>query len=290
MTAAAAVAREFNHEELFLERYDRLYKWALQLTSPDRELAKDLVQDAFVHFMRFSGDLVSINNIDNYLFGVVRNTHLSHIRRNSRQQHEQLPTFDFNAVELLVIVDPRRQMRMKDELRAICHYACARKETSITGSVLILRFFHGYFPSEIARLMHSTRNRVDVQLRVARSEAIACLRKASRRINTAPPLSSSGAACVPPDILTELREKIFATTRGDCYLLDQLAKIFQARKAVSRGTLSHLVSCARCLDETNRLLGLPLLNQRDAIDVLRRETDRPPYGRGGGNPIIAPPK
>src|SRR5262249_2629158 len=132
MTSAVSVARELNHEEIFLERYNRLLKWAFQLTRPDRELAKDLVQESFIQFTCASNSLITINNIDNYLFGVVRNTYLSHRRRISRQFQEPLADADFDGSKTLMLsVDPRRQIRINDELRAICHYACARKDTSI---------------------------------------------------------------------------------------------------------------------------------------------------------------
>ena len=42
------------------------------------------------------------------------------------------------------------------ELRQVCQYACDRKETSRAGSVLILRFLHGYYPREIAQIMRAT--------------------------------------------------------------------------------------------------------------------------------------
>src|SRR5262245_12256182 len=145
MNTATAAARKQNHEEIFLERYNLLLKWATQLTKPDRELAKDLVHDAFIQFTVAAGDLITINNIDKYLFGVVRNTYLSHRRRNLRQRQEQLTEILLDASKIhLLSVDPRRQIQFSDQLRAICRHACVRKETSITGSIFILRFFHGY--------------------------------------------------------------------------------------------------------------------------------------------------
>lgn len=280
MTAAVGIAKDpknQKHEEIFLDRYSHLLKWAYQLTRPDRELAKDLVQEAFLHFTLAAGDLLTINNIDKYLYGVVRNAYLSHLRRGSRQHQEQLPALEFEAPKSAPLtVDPRHLIQVQDELRAICHHACARKETSITGSVLILRFFHGYVPSEVARLIHSSRNIVDVQLRSARSEAIACLGNpgsASADRNSLFRLRPKSRIQLAPDLLTELREEIFATRRGRCFDSHQLKEIYRNHKALPRATLSHLVSCPRCLDEANRLLGLSPLRERDAIDVLGRTSD-----------------
>jgi len=280
MTVAAGAAKDPSHEELFLQRYNRLLKWASQLTKPDHELAKDLVQESFLQFTLSAGDLLTITNIDNYLFGVVRNAYLTHLRQRSRHLHEPLPNFDFNSTEnLFLIVDPRPHIQVKDELRAICRHACLRKESSVTASILILRFFHGYVPSELARLLHSSRNIVDVQISSARSEAIACLGSQ----NSAPrPAKASfirkrsrGDSRLAPDLLTELRQEIFATRRGECLDLQQLKEIYHTHKPMPRSTLSHLVSCPRCLDEVNKLLGLTPLHERNAIDLLGRSSEAP---------------
>ena len=57
------------------------------------------------------------------------------------------------------------------ELACVCRYACLRKGSSKAGSILILRFFHGYFPSEIAQIARCTPHLVDDWLRIARREA-----------------------------------------------------------------------------------------------------------------------
>jgi len=280
MTAAAGAAKDPSHEELFLERYNRLLKWAAQLTKPDHELAKDLVQESFLQFTLSAGDLLTITNIDNYLFGVVRNAYLTHLRQRSRHLHEPLPSFDFDSAEnLFLIVDPRPHIQVKDELRAICRHACMRKESSVTASILILRYFHGYVPSELAKLLHSSRNIVDVQISSARSEAIASLGSQNSVLQSGKGSLSDKRSRknlgLPPDLLTELRQEIFATRRGECLDVQQLKNIYLTHKPMPRSTLSHLVSCPRCLDEANKLLGLTPLRERNAIDVLGRSSDAP---------------
>lgn len=162
---------------------------------------------------------------------------------------------------------------------AICQHACTRKEKSITASVLILRFFHGYVPREVAKLTQSSRNIVDVHLNSARAEALACVgssklvrtRKRSttqRKRKTRTPMGN--------DLLSELREEIFATRRGECFDTIALRNIYHSKKAVSRTTLSHLVSCPHCLDNANALLGLRPLRERNAIDFLGRSSEERP--------------
>ncbi|MGH9945538.1 MAG: hypothetical protein ACRD9R_24555, partial [Pyrinomonadaceae bacterium] len=77
-----------------------------------------------------------------------------------------------------------------------------------------------------------------------------------------------------PDFSTELRREIFAARLGECFTPGRLLNLYQGgATGVPRSALSHLVSCPRCLDEANRLLDLPLLQERSAMDVLGIEPD-----------------
>src|SRR6266496_5709681 len=137
---------ELSHEDLFIERYQRLLNRALQLTERNRQEAEDLLHDAFVHFTLVRPDLNAINNLDNYMLTILRNLHLSHIRRAARSAHGPRSLVDFDSLQIgLRADDLRTQMQIHDELRLICHYACVRKDTSKAGSVLLLRFFRGYY-------------------------------------------------------------------------------------------------------------------------------------------------
>jgi len=70
------------HEELFLERYGRLRACALQLTENDREQAEDLVHDTYVQFTLARPDLNAIGNLNGYLYTMMRNLHVSQLRRS----------------------------------------------------------------------------------------------------------------------------------------------------------------------------------------------------------------
>jgi hypothetical protein len=45
------------------------------------------------------------------------------------------------------------QLQCADLLVRACDFACHRKETSLAAGVLILRYFHGYYPGEICLLL-----------------------------------------------------------------------------------------------------------------------------------------
>src|SRR5215470_7933621 len=163
-------------ENIFVEKYDRLHAWALQITERDQELAEDLLHDVFIQFTLNEPDLNKISNLDGYLYSMLRNLHLAKIRRETRNTLEQLSIVEYDSAEVgLRTVDLRDQIQAQDDLRRVCQYACSRKQTAKPGSVLILRFFHGYYPEEIARVLRSPRPSIDTWLRFARKEGRACL-------------------------------------------------------------------------------------------------------------------
>jgi len=130
-------------EQLFTERYESLLAWAMRLTNQQRDAAEDLVQDAFVQFVLGRTRLEEIENIDGYLRRMLRYMHVSRLSRSAQHLHETaLSVADYDSCRLgWTAIEPPRRMQAFEELHQICAYACARKESSRAGSVLILRFF-----------------------------------------------------------------------------------------------------------------------------------------------------
>jgi RNA polymerase sigma factor (sigma-70 family) len=283
----------YSHEEVFLQRYDRLLGWTLSLTGHNQERAEDLVQDAFIQFTLSRPDLDSIHNLEGYLFAIVRNLHLSQIRREARNPIKPLDLIEYDSAEMgLRYLDPRAQAQVRDQLRSICQYACIRKETSKAGSVLILRFFHGYYPGEIAQVMNGPRRAVDDWLRIARREA-KLFAENPRRLGLskeplAVALSNLTFDDTPFTFLSEFRRAIFASRQGQCLSIERLKGLYSNQtEPIDSTILGHIVSCPRCLDEVNRLLGLPPLSDRYPTDMLG------PDGRsknGNGNAPFTGPK
>jgi RNA polymerase sigma factor (sigma-70 family) len=272
------------YEDLFMDRYDRLLAWAMQLTDHDLQQAEDLVHDVFVKFALTRPDLQRIDNLDGYFYISLRNTYRSQVRRAGRGSMQQLSLLDYDSVELgLRFVESRHLIRVQDELFLICRYACCRKETAKSASVLILRYFLGYFPSEIAKILHIERQAVAELLRVARAEA--------RLIVQDPHRLGFVMQCPTPeprwihtqltidDLLTALWDQIFGACSGACLPRRELRQRYQnaERRPVDREALAHLVSCRRCLDEVNRTLGLLLLADRNPTDF----TGPDPGSKGG---------
>jgi RNA polymerase sigma factor (sigma-70 family) len=276
------------HEETFLARYGKLLGWALHLTGGNREQAEDLVHDAFIQYTFTRPHLAGIQNLDGYLYSMLRNLRLSQIRRRERLPGQSLSALQYDSAELsLRVIDPRDQIKVQDELRQICRYACIRKETSKAGSVLLLRFMLGYYPREIAQVMRGSRQAAEERLRAARGEARLFLENPGglHFIGRKPDeesLDPDGYARTTEEFLQDLRNAVFKSCRGDCLSAGRVAALYrEGEPPIEAETLAHIVSCPRCLDAVNRLLSLPLLSERYPTDTLGTDT-RPKGGGGGG--------
>lgn len=295
----AAAQSEPSREQLFTERYEALLAWALQLTR-QQESAEDLVQDAFVQFMLGRTQLEEIENIDGYLRRVLRNMYISRVTRLAQRLRDSAFSLaDFDTLRLgWTAIEPPRRMQAAEQLHQICAYACFRKESSRAGSVLILRFFLDYFPTEIASILSSNRHCVDQWQRLARREVKvfiedpARLRFVDAKANAARPWAKYPSSDC--DLMLALRAMIFESRQGACLAREQLETAYDAgtSEALSTTELAHVVSCRTCLDTVNATLGLPLLEERySAEDCSRDEPPRDATGGGGsGDEHVPVPK
>jgi RNA polymerase sigma factor (sigma-70 family) len=275
-------------EQLFTERYAGLLAWAMRLTNQQRDLAEDLVQDAFVQFMLGRTRLEEIENIDGYLRRMLRYMHVSRLSRSAQHlQEAALSVADYDSCRHgWTAIEPPRRMQAFEELHQICTYACSRKESSRAGSVLILRFFHEYFPTEIAALLNSSRHCVDQWQGLARREVKLFMNEPGRLsfVNAARPADRKQIRYLRSDcdLMLELRQIIFNSRQGDCLSQVELEEIYSGGNAdaLTTAKLAHIVSCAGCLDAVNELLGLPLLAQRYRGEPSRPQ--EPPSDTSGG--------
>lgn len=275
-------------EQLFTERYESLLVWAMRLTNQQRDAAEDLVQDAFVQFVLGRTRLEEIENIDGYLRRMLRYMNVSRLNRSAQHLHEAaLSVADYDSCQLgWTAIEPPRRMQAFEELHQICSYACARKESSRAGSVLILRFFHDYFPTEIAGILNSSRHCVDQWQRLARREVKVFMEEPSRLrfVNDAKPADTHNVKYLKSDcdLMLELRQMIFNSRRGECLSPEDWDEIYNGDNAdaLTTARLAHIVSCRACLDAVNSLLGLPSLAQR--YQAQPPEPKGPPGDAGGG--------
>jgi RNA polymerase sigma factor (sigma-70 family) len=274
----AAARHNSDYDEIFLRHYQQIYQWGMQLTKHNRELSEDLVHEVYMQFTSVTTDFSKVDCFDKYLYVVLRNSYFSHLRRTAHQQNH-LTAIELEFVEDPDQINPLDQLELSERLCTICRYACARKKYSISACILLLRFFHGYFPSEITRILNSSRNLVDVALLTARREAIAYLAEQdssgafSRK--SGPKESAINNLPRSKDINKVFRQIIFSAREGDCLEPEFIKEIYQPGKAVViRNVLSHIVSCPWCLKEVNELLGLSPLSERHPLDTVDREIVR----------------
>src|ERR671917_1847283 len=95
----AAESEALSHEEVFLARYGPLRAWALRLTGGDAARAEDLVHDAFVQFTFARPDLARVQNLDGYLYQMLRNLNTSQVRRASRRREGAPAVVEYDSVE-----------------------------------------------------------------------------------------------------------------------------------------------------------------------------------------------
>jgi RNA polymerase sigma factor (sigma-70 family) len=261
-------------EELFLERYDRLFSWAMGMTNQHRASAEDLVQDAFIQFTRSRTSVSTIANVDGYLRRMLHYMNLARISWHTERMSSIADYDSFNVG--WITIDPNRRIQAREQLIEICRYACMRKQTSRAGGVLILRFFYDYMPSEIAKLLCRTQHCVVEWQRLARSEVRLYLDD-PRRFKFVDSQGcyakmSTNFWCNDGDLISELWRMIFNSRQGNCISAEQLRQIYEcgATAMLTTANFAHIVSCCTCLDRINEMLQLPLLTARFSFARRRR--------------------
>jgi DNA-directed RNA polymerase specialized sigma24 family protein len=260
------------------------------LTEYRQELAEDLLHDVFVQFTLARPDLEAIQNLDGYLFVTLRNMHLSHIRRHAKTPANPKLVVEFDSADVsLRSLGQHFALQAREGLARVCQYGCLRKGSSKAGSVFLLRFFHGYYPEEISKLLKSPRRAADDWIRISRREARDYLEDASRLSFVSDPDKLDPAA-FPSGLTTQgflafLREKIFAARVGACSRPRELREFYspQSSETTENDFLAHLVSCPNCLNQASEFLDMPLLDDRHPSDATGRNAPPPDSGGTSGS-------
>lgn len=265
------------HERVFAERYAEVVGWALKLTNGDQPTAHDLAHDAFMLFTLVRPDLSVIHNVDAYLYTLLRNLHISYLRKASREMLQSVSLEEFDSIrQALSTSEHVSSVSVQNELRQICAFACRRKEATKSASVLILRFFYDYLPNEVADIALLNVSAVYNRLLAARKE-IAKAKRSQWEMSGAGTLPSLQIHAVPVDaLLAELRNMLFAARSGECLPAEELLGLYRRSLPVpiTSTLLAHLVSCERCLDLLNDLMKRPHTHQRVPGESMDREDPR----------------
>ncbi len=277
---------ELSHERLFADCYSWLQQWALRLTEGRHADAEDLVHDLYIQLMRLRPRIhPDADRARGYLYTMLRNMHVSRIRRAERHGVCEVTAIDFDSLEQsMCAIREESRPTASAQLWRICEYMCERKKRSRAASALILRFFLGYFPSEIARIFGISRSLVDKHLHTARQEARSVVARSQSSLMQA---RKNNQAFLPDDsheLFLLLRGRVFRACEGSCLphtRLERLASL-PMTDPLNTAELAHLVSCAECLDELNRILGIRLLAERCPSRALGRDGGPPQNGGTGG--------
>jgi DNA-directed RNA polymerase specialized sigma24 family protein len=300
--------RQVDHEDIVAQGYAALRRAALHLARGDDGEAGDLLHDTFVRFLLLRPRIDAIGNLDGYLYTMLRNVYLSRQRQYGRRKALVADAVDVDLLAAMVDEpEPSERLRMRDDLVRLVAHACERTRVSRGASAWVLRCVHGYYPTEIARVMKMAPRSVDRSLHVARREALEELRRPSRRLSgvqrwrdlhvDANVAGDAGGGVTDPfDTLQLLRAHVFDSVDGACLTDDQLAELYRPSSndpdapvdsadpadpvdPVGALVMSHIVACAECLDRINRHLDLTPLKMRDPV-----ESSGTRRRRGGGGP------
>jgi RNA polymerase sigma factor (sigma-70 family) len=262
-----------NHEALFVSRYRMLYTFARRLADGDSDAADDLLHDAYVQFLATRPALATIEQPDAYLIALLRNLRVSGLRRkaNQHQLHVGIEEYD-SAERALERASVHQRLATREALLLVCAYACRRKETSKGASVLVLRYFHGFYPTEIERILRAPARTVSRLLSHARAEARLVLAH-PERLQALGPCGGTDFSLPaldaddPREILRALRSAIFETGQPPCPGLAAIRGWYvHKRVTLKTPALAHLVGCARCLAHVCTTLGVPPLDERSPTD------------------------
>ena len=274
-----------SHEEEFIRRYHFLFSRCLQLTK-QKDIAEDLLHDGFVQFTINRPDLGPIEDLDGYLCRLLRNLYYARLRLATWSPKNNLSLIDYDSAAMALRGrDLCAEIHVQQDLLRICRYAFIRKETSKKACILTLRYFHGYYPSEIAKIVNSNGLLVRQLLFDARKEVKRYLTNSfedkSAGIELPKELKKMSADISDTQFLARLRQALFLHKNGHCISPAELKALYRDSKVLNGTVLAHVVHCAGCLDQINQLRGLPPLSERQAENGEGRE--RPPRNPGGNS-------
>ncbi|MGD9590662.1 MAG: hypothetical protein AB7Q37_10850 [Pyrinomonadaceae bacterium] len=169
--------------------------------------------------------------------------------------------FQGTKIDIDLAEDPRPRNRMSDQLRAICQYACVRRETSIGPSILIIRFVLGFSPEDTVKMLRRTMDAIKYRLAMTRREInvfLASPEKLRSVANIQGRLFGEMAMVESgPHIQEELRRLVFSNPIGECPAPGEIEKFYSAGTSpLPRKRLAHLAGCKVCLERTALRLGI----------------------------------
>lgn len=278
--------REHALRRVFESKYAWLLRWALHFTESDRAAAEDLVQETFVRLVLSWDTLQDLDDLEPLLYSYLRYAHLSERRRGRSHAFQRLSSADFDTLAIsLRSSSTFDQIEVQNEIRQILLFLMWRRYTARFASMFLLRFFHGYFPEEIASICRTKRFGVDLGLRQARKELKAHLddpRQVQVFGRSAFPESRIPKRAVPTEEFEEeLRQEIYKSSSETCPSWTLLEGYYVSgdHDPLETTLLAHVVACERCLEKAARESGTTPPSSRSMDESLSR-APRGPKSQG----------
>lgn len=250
----------------FSANYPEISRWAMEITSYDRSISEDLIHDAYLKLLRRRPDL-TVDDPNAYVYVAMRNTYRSQIRGRKRISDVDIPIFE-DLLERDFFQDPRWALSVSDSLVEICEFACSKRRTTISASLLIFRYFLGYSSQDLSKVSNRSGSVIDTRLAAFRRDVGLQVLGAGTRA----PLLGRSVAWIESSLFEQLRERVFRTRLGRCIPPKEMRRAYRWKSGrPDREELSHLSSCRECLEAAHQLLRIESLEQRHPLDVVRTE-------------------
>lgn len=264
-------------QAVFETRYAWLLRWALHFTENDRAAAEDIVQEAFVRLLLSWDTLHDLDDLEPLLYSYLRYAHLSERRRGRSHAFQRLSIADFDTLAIsLRSSSTFNQIDVQNEIREILSFLLWRRRTARFASMFLLRFFHSYFPEEIASICIAKRVAVDLGLSQARRELKAHLAD-PRQIHVLgrspfPEQKPVNTAIPIDDFEQELRRSIFHSHIEPCPPTEELERCYSSlsKRSLDSNLLTHIVACEPCLERAVRHCNVPPPSSRSMNDSFGR--------------------
>jgi DNA-directed RNA polymerase specialized sigma24 family protein len=270
-------------ESMFASKYTWLLRWALHFAHNDRAAAEDLVQDTFVRMLLSWDKLKQLYDLEPLLYSYLRYAYLDERRRGRSCTFQSLSTIDSDTLAMSLRTSTSfDQIGIQNELRSILAFLLWRRRSAKFASIFLLRFFHGFFPEEIASICLATRHSIDLSLRHARAELKTYLLDPHQvhvpGRTRMPEFQHPNVAVPVLEFVDDLRREIFNSPRETCPSTLELERHYRAISlhSLESDLLAHIVSCESCLDKVTQFSSVPPPSARsleDSLGSIRRGKD-----------------
>ena len=249
-------------EEVYTAKFDWLMRWAMHFCENDRQAAEDLVQDTFTQMLSSWESIRNLDQPEKFLYSCLRYGFLRQRRLGRRILMEGLTSVDYESMLVSARHARGQETEWQNELRRVVTFLCWRKKAIKSASLLLLRFFHGFFPAEIAKIAILPRTSVYDAIDYARQETKAHLsdpKKLQVMHLGLPPAPAFAALLAAEQFAEELLNTIFTSCHSPCLPPATLLHRYHSETAIPIDShlMAHLASCSKCLDLVCRHLELP---------------------------------